>query len=299
MNQLGIIAALATAVSWAASAVFFASASRRIGALSTNNWRTLFGAVLLLFAHLAVFGHALPDADSRQWFLLVASGISGVVIGDSLLFQSYVDIGPRLGLLLFSFNPFLTALIAWPALGERLRWLAWVGMIVTLSGALWVVAEKNREGNGGRPHHYARGIAFALAAALGQSVGFIIAKPALTGAGGVDPLSATLIRVGSAVVGLWGIALVRGRLPRAVQGLRDRRAVLCLLGGAVAGPSVGIWLSLLALKLIPAGIAATLIATMPVAILPMVMIFSRERVSWRAAIGAAIAVAGVALLVNS
>lgn len=299
MNPVGLTAALATAVSWAACAMFFTSASRRIGAFSMNNWRVLFGALLLLGAHLAVFGHAVPDATAQQWLLLVTSGVIGVVIGDSFLFQSYLDIGPRLGLLLFNASPLFTALIAWPILGERLKGLAWLGIAVTLAGTLWVVAEENPEGDRRRPRHYARGIAFALLAALGQSIGFIIAKLALTGTDGLDPLSATLIRVSAAVVGFWGISLVRGALPRVVRDFRDRRAMLYLLGGAITGPSVGIWLSLLALKLIPAGIAATLMATMPVAILPLVMIFYREKVSWRAAIGAAITVAGVALLVNS
>lgn len=299
MNPVGLTAALATAVSWAFSALLFTSSSRRIGAFSTNNWRVLFGTAMLLCAHLAAFGRAVPDATIQQWGLLVGSGVIGVVIGDSFLLQAYVDIGPRLGLLLFNVSPFITALIAWPILDEKLKGFAWLGIAITLAGTLWVVAEKNPGGERRRPRHYARGIAFAALAALGQSVGFIIAKPALVGVGGVDPLSATLIRVSAAVVGLWGISLARGKLPRVLQDFRNRPAMLYLVGGAIAGPSVGIWLSLLALKLIPAGIAATLMATMPVAILPLVMLFYKERVSWRAAIGAAITVLGVALLVNS
>ena len=47
MNPVGIAAALATAVSWAACAMFFTSASRRIGSFSMNNWRVLFGTALL------------------------------------------------------------------------------------------------------------------------------------------------------------------------------------------------------------------------------------------------------------
>lgn len=298
MNPVGIAAALATAFSWAACAMFFTSASRRIGSFSMNNWRVLFGAALLFAIHACLSGELFPSATARQWTLLLASGMVGVFVGDLFLFQSYLDIGPRQGLLIFNANPFFTAMIAWPVLGERLGALAWLGMAVTVGGTLWVLSEENPEG-GGRPLHHGRGIAFALLAALCQSIGFVIAKPAITGADGLDPLAASLIRVGAAVGGFWIASLVRGELPRVIGDFRNRAAMLYLLGGAITGPVVGIWLSLTALKLIPAGIAATLMATMPVVILPFVIFFYGERVSWRAAVGAAVAIAGVAILVNA
>lgn len=298
MNPVGIAAALATAVSWAACAMFFTSASRRIGSFSMNNWRVLFGTALLFIIHAAITGRILPDATTGQWTILLASGAVGVFVGDLFLFQSYMDIGPRQGLLIFNANPFFTAIIAWPLLGEKLGPVAWLGMAVTVGGTLWVLSEENPEG-GGRPRYHRRGIIFALLAALCQSVGYVIAKPAITGADGLDPLAASLIRVGAAVVLFWGTSFLRGQMPRVARDFRNRAAMLLLLGGAITGPVVGIWLSLMALKLIPAGIAATLMATMPVVILPFVVLFYKERVSWRAAVGAAVAIAGVAILANA
>ena len=298
MNPVGIAAGLATAVSWAACAMFFTSASRRIGAFSMNNWRVLFGTCLLLIAHTAVFGRIWPAAGSRELTLLVASGFIGVVIGDLFLFQSYMDIGPRLGILIFNSNPFMTALLAWPILGEKLKFTAWIGMIITIAGSLWVLSEEEAHERKIRSPHYARGVTFAILAAACQAVGYTIAKPAITGANGLDPLSATLIRVATAVLGFWLIALFRGQTKKVLRDFKNRKAMLYLFGGAITGPFIGIWLSLTALKLIPAGIAATLIATMPVLILPFVIFFYKERVSWRAFIGAAIAVAGVAILAN-
>ncbi|HPM40843.1 MAG TPA: DMT family transporter [bacterium] len=298
MNPAGIAAALATAVSWAACAMFFTSASRRIGSFSMNNWRVLFGTALLLLIHAAVTGSLLPDATSRQWTLLLASGAVGVFVGDLFLFQSYIDIGPRQGLLIFNANPFFTAMIAWPLLGEKLGAIAWLGMAVTVGGTLWVLSEENPDG-GGRPRYHTRGVIFALLAALCQSTGYVVAKPAITGEGGLDPLAASLVRVGAAVFLFWGTSFLRGEMPRIVRDFRHRGAMLLIFGGAITGPAIGIWLSLTALKLIPAGIAATLMATMPVVILPFVVFFYKERVSWRAAVGAAVAIAGVAILANA
>lgn len=298
MNPFGIFAGLATAVSWAACAIFFTSASRRIGVFSMNNWRVLLGAAVLLAAHAAILGRPWPDANFNQMMMLAGSGVIGLVIGDSFLFHAYMDIGPRLGLLIFNANPLMTALIAWPLLGEELKVAAWAGMCVTLSGTLWVLNEENKDAPRARSPNFARGIAFGILAAAGQSIGFIMAKPAMMGPDGLDPLSATLIRVLAATASFWMLAMAGGKIRGVINDLKDRRAMLHLLGGAIVGPALGIWLSLTALKLIPAGIAATLIATMPVVVLPMVIVAYKEKVSWRAAIGAVIACLGVVILVN-
>jgi drug/metabolite transporter (DMT)-like permease len=53
---------------------------------------------------------------------------------------------------------------------------------------------------------------------------------------------------------------------------------------------------MIAVRHCPAGVVSTIIATMPVLILPGVILFYREKVSLRAAGGAVLSVVGVALL---
>lgn len=62
------------------------------------------------------------------------------------------------------------------------------------------------------------------------------------------------------------------------------------------GPVVGVWFSLVAIDRSPAGIAATLMSMTPVLILPLAVWIEKERLSWRAVAGAAVAVGGVAIL---
>jgi drug/metabolite transporter (DMT)-like permease len=66
--------------------------------------------------------------------------------------------------------------------------------------------------------------------------------------------------------------------------------------GSVLGPFIGITLSLLAVQHTKVGIAATLIATVPIIMLPMVHFIYREHLTPRSILGACIAVAGVAVL---
>ncbi len=95
---------------------------------------------------------------------------------------------------------------------------------------------------------------------------------------------------------IWLFAGIRGRIGEVLSAFNHRPAVLLAAGGAVFGPFLGVWTSLVALKFIPAGIAATLNATTPVWIIPNVVLYYKEHVTCRAVLGALIAVGGVAVL---
>ena len=77
---------------------------------------------------------------------------------------------------------------------------------------------------------------------------------------------------------------------------RHVSAMTILALGAVVGPFAAVALNLVALQRAPVGVVATIIATMPVLILPFAIFVYREKVSPRAIGGAVLAVAGVAML---
>jgi drug/metabolite transporter (DMT)-like permease len=77
---------------------------------------------------------------------------------------------------------------------------------------------------------------------------------------------------------------------------RDPVARWATLGATLLGPVTGIWLSLVAVRHTETGIAATLMATTPILILPLLAVVEKERVSARAIVGTVISVIGVALL---
>ena len=77
---------------------------------------------------------------------------------------------------------------------------------------------------------------------------------------------------------------------------RQVRAMGVLTIGAAVGPFAGVVFSMIALRNAPTGVVATIIATMPVLILPFSIWIHHEKVTLRAAAGAVVAVAGVAML---
>jgi drug/metabolite transporter (DMT)-like permease len=68
------------------------------------------------------------------------------------------------------------------------------------------------------------------------------------------------------------------------------------VGGAVTGPFIGVWMSLVAIQLTQIGVASTIMALPPVLLLPIGYFVFKERITGRAVMGTIIAMSGVAVL---
>jgi drug/metabolite transporter (DMT)-like permease len=113
---------------------------------------------------------------------------------------------------------------------------------------------------------------------------------------GLDALSATVVRVGAAVIAVWLLAPFQGGYTRGLSTLRDRVATWTMLGGAFTGPFLGVTLSLVALQYTEAAIAASITACYPIPALLIAGHYHRELVTRRTLLGALVTVAGVVLL---
>ena len=296
MRFAGEMAALGTAVCWATGSTLFASAGQRIGSLVLNRLRLTAAAVLLAAALLFTRGAPWPTwASPEQIALLALSGLIGFVLGDNYYFRSLVILGPGRATLIASLAPLFTAVLAWPLLGEIPGPLAALGMALTLGGILFVLWQRGHRQAAHVEGSVAMGVIAGVLGAIGQAVGYVISKQALR-SGDLDPLSATVIRVISALLGVWMLALLQGAAVRSLAALRDRRATLFMIGGAVAGPFLGVTLSLAALKYIEAGVAASITSIFPVLALLLSAYFYGERMSWRIVGGTLVAVMGVVVL---
>jgi len=291
----GEFAALGTALCWATGSNLFAAAGRRMGSVVLNRLRITVAAAFLCTALLAFRGSPWPTwASGSQIALLAASGLVGFAFGDTYYFRALVILGPGRAALLASLAPLFTLAIAWPLLGEAPGPLALLGVALTLGGIFIVLRESER-----REHPHVEGSAFVgvvagVLGALGQAVGFVISKLALRS--GLDPLSATVVRVTAAMLGIWGLAALRGEAAGSFVALRDRAAARFMVGGAFFGPFLGVTLSLYALQHIEAGVAASITACYP---LPTILISARfhgERITARSLVGALATVVGVVVL---
>jgi drug/metabolite transporter (DMT)-like permease len=296
--HVGELAALTTAVCWAASSLAFTRAGRRIGALSLNLLRLLIALVLSMIVAQVRLGAPLPvGATPEQWTWLALSGLVGFVFGDLCMFRALVALGPRLTLLLMATAPPLTAVLGWLALGERLGPLDLCGMALTLAGIVWVVTARPADAGPVPPvpgdMSRRTGILLGLGGALGQAGGLVLSKH---GMGAYDAFAATQIRILAGIVGFAAVYTAVGWWPRFREALRDRLAVRYAALGATLGPFLGVSCSLVAVQATAAGVAASIMATTPLLVIPLSAWLDREEVRWRDLAGAVLAIAGVALL---
>jgi drug/metabolite transporter (DMT)-like permease len=291
----GELAALGTAACWAAGSNFFAAAGRRMGSRTLNRLRLSLAFVFLALTLLLFRGTPWPTwATPAQVGLLAGSGLVGYVFGDANYFRSLVILGPGRATLLTSLSPLFTVLLGWPLLGEIPGRLAVLGIALTLGGVLWVLYDRQRMEHSPVEGSVAVGVVAGILGGVGQAGGYVLSKLALRS--GLDPLSATVIRVTSAVVAVWAMALAAGDLGGSGRALRDRRANLFMVTGAFCGPYLGVLLSLVALKYIQAGVAASIIAFYPVLAILLASRFHGERITLGAIGGALVAAMGVVVL---
>lgn len=289
--------AVAVALMWAWGATLFTAAGRRAGAAAVNFARLPLAVALLGVAHLLLAGRLWPtglDATAHAW--LVASGVIGLTLGDSLLFYSFTVVGPRRAMAMYATAPLFTAATAWSLLGERLGPPALAGMALIVGGVM--LAALGRDEGGGpfralAPALRRRGLLAALAGGVCQGLGATCAKLGMVT---LSPLSATLVRMAWGAVAMTLLVLWRGEIRASSARFRDRRALAPLLGAVVLGPFLGVWGSLHAFKHADAGVAMALIGTTPITIMLPSWLVYRDRPSRHGLLGAVAAVAGGALL---
>jgi drug/metabolite transporter (DMT)-like permease len=293
-EHVGELAGLGTALCWAGSSLLFTRAGRKIGTLPLNVLRMAIALALAAVVGLVLRGRALPtDAGPEQWWWLGLSGFVGYFLGDLCQFRAFVELGARLTLLLMALAPPLTALIGWGLLGEQLTPLALLGMALTLAGVASVLSERTATPAAAGPTRLLRGVLLGVGGALGQAVGLVLSKRGMIG---YEPFAGAQIRM---IVGLACFVVLTaavGAWPRVRAAARDREALRWTAAGAALGPLLGVALALFALQHTAAGVAASLLSTSPIFVIPLAAWFEGERASPRAVLGAVVAVAGVALL---
>ncbi len=306
MTYIGELISIGVAFSWTATALLSEFGSKRLGNLTLNVLRMALALVFSLVLFGVVTGNPLPAGASTEaagWMLL--SGLVGYVIGDFCLFQCYIIIGSRYGQLFMTLAPLAAALMAWVTLGQQMRAVSILAMLVTLLGIAISVL--------GRGEHHKvslklplNGVLFAIGAVVCQGVGLVLGKigmdhyeTSMMIESGMPewlvPFSANFYRCLAGIIGFSFLLYYRDGMEPLREAMRDKKGLSVAIATTIFGPFVGVGFSLMAVQYTAAGIASTLMAMTPIIILlPSYWLF-HEKITWRAVVGAVISVVGVSL----
>lgn len=292
-SRVGEFAALLTALCWTFGALAFEVACKRAGSLTVNWIRLAMGFGMLSFFCLFYRGMLFPlDASPRTWLWLSISGVIGFSAGDLLLFRAFVVIGSRISMLIMASVPPLTALIGWAVMEETLGGRGLLGMALTVGGITLVVLERKTGPEQRVFTHPISGVLLAFGGAVGQAVGLVMSK---YGMGTYDAFAATQIRILAGTISSFPIFFFIHGWAKVGNTIRKRETIIPISLGALFGPFLGVAFSLLAIQHTSTGVASTIMAIVPVLIIPPAIILFKEKVTVREVIGAFAAVTGVVL----
>ncbi len=287
--MLAVARSLAAAAAFAASAMLIDSVSGRVGPLQLSRWQMSLAFLMTAVIALATGGWRSLDLLMVLW--LTASSASGIMIGSLTYIATIQFTGPRISALLFTTaSPFALAL-GYGFRGETVSPLQAAGVGLIVAGiALAVMGPKQDEGARTPKPLWIR-ISLGLVTSIAQAMGSLLARPAMLS--GADPVAAMLVRSGTGV--LFFILLLA--LPVLRPAALPARAEVRQIGlSALAGMVIGMSFLMAALARWDVGMVTTLSSTTPILILPMVWAAYRRMPGPLAWVGAALAVAGTALI---
>jgi drug/metabolite transporter (DMT)-like permease len=287
-KTIGIAAALGSAASWALGAVVFKKLGDQLSSPAMTLVKSfisaaLLGVVLLLTGFAGFSSHAL--------ILLVVSGVLGIAFGDTLFFAALKELTPHTLIMLLTGGQVLIVLMAVVFLKESPTPIAWLGIALVIGG-IFMVVRANLTGE--KKKSPLKGIVLGALSVACMSTSYVIAKKPLDEPG--SAMDATFIRMLAGGITMLVIFLFTGQAKNWWQPFRQSG----LLGQFFLSVAMitfgGFWLTFVAFKNLDLSIASTLTSVEPLFVLPLGLIFLREKVTLTALAGSIIAVAGIALI---
>lgn len=292
-GHFGEIASLLVAVFWSITALSFEYASKSVGSLPVNFIRLVLAFIFLMLLNLILRGSALPaDASVHNWIWLSVSGLIGFVLGDFFLFKSYAIIGSWFAMLIMTLAPPMAAVFGWILLGEKLSLQAIAGMLITLSGISLAIFKPDKISKKLRLNKPLPGIVFACAGAFGQALGLVFSK---YGMQGYNPFAATQIRILAGIAGFTLVISFSRRWLSVKHATKNKKALAGISTGSFFGPFLGVSFSLVAIKYTSTGIASTIMALVPIFIIPFSIILFNHKITLHEILGTVISLCGVAI----
>ena len=228
----------------------------------------------------------------HQWIWLSLSGFIGFVLGDLFLFKSFTIIGSRIAMLIMTLAPPIAAFSGWLFLGEHLAIYSILGILLTLVGIAITILSRHPEDEKIKFNLPLKGFLFALGGAAGQAFGLVLSKK---GMAGYDAFAATQIRIITGIIGFSIIVILFGRVKQTILAFNNKKGMTSITIGSFFGPFLGVSISLYSIKYTATGIASTIMATVPILIIPPAIIFFKQKITVREMIGATISFVGIAL----
>ncbi len=287
---IGEALALGSAAAWAVGVILARQLGATLPPLVLNLMKN--GLVLALLAPVVLVLHAgqWPQMPPRDIALVLASGVLGIAVADTLYFRALNELGAgRMGVIGNLYSP-LVLIMGFLWLDERLGARQWLGFGLVGLGVLLVSRPPSEWRT--QPTHTLRGVLIGMGAIALMAIAIVMVKRILE----EQPLLwITLLRLAGAVGGLLLIAawpaMRRHRAFDARQVPWHRLVLAALIG---QGLSMVFWLG--GYKYTSASVAAILNESASVFLVILAALWLREPLGRRGVVGVLLTFSGIACM---
>ncbi len=303
----GELIAILTTISWSIGIFPFTEAAKRVGAVPLNQYRLLLawlvisGIVSFNFLQ-GSFINLFTIPNFNHYLFLGLSGIIGFTIGDYFSITSFKLLGPKLGSLYTSFAPGAALIIGFLVINESINVFGFIGIIVTISGVIWLTLSKKDKQAAERVGYTRdkKGILFGVLGAFCQGAGLVLSKYGMSFSGeALEPMHAVWIRLMFAFSAALFLSIITNRFWKITKPIlsNQNNNLPFLLLGTMMGPIIGVTLSLYSIQKLEVAVAQTIFALIPLFVLPINYFVYKENITIQSVFACLIALLGVMILV--
>jgi len=285
---------LLCALLWAIAVIMFTTVGRTTPPVVLNLFKGCV-ALVLLPPTLLVLGTPFvpPHLAWTDWAQLIASGIIGISIADSLFFASLNRLGAGRSAIVDCLYAPLVILCGWLFLSDPVGWKLLVAVALMVLAIFIGTWDPKADPGHSDPAQTRIGIAYGAVAMLLMAIGIVIAKPVLNRS---DLLWATLVRVAGATAFLGVQALLpRWRAATLVTFTPGRHWLLLVPAGFV-GTYLAMITWLAGMKYTSVSVSSVLNQTSTLLVPLLAAIFLRERLTWRRILAVSMGFVGAVIL---
>jgi drug/metabolite transporter (DMT)-like permease len=271
---LGEILALSCALLWATAVILFRKSGEKVAPSGLNLFKNVLALILFIPTSLVLSVPLFPEVSTGDYLLVLASGIIGLSVSDTLFFRSLNLLGAELSAIVNClYSPFIIGLSVL-FLHESMNILQIFGVLLILSAVLSV--SSIREKKYIRRHDLILGVLLGVLAMATMAVGIVMIKPVLEK---TPLLWATEVRLFAGCAGLGVYLLLHPRRKQIMQSVLTIRNWQYMLPGSFIGAylSMVIWLG--GMKYTQASIASALNQTSNIFVFILAAILLREPVT--------------------
>ena len=291
--MISYIFAISAAAIWSVTTLISTRAVRYFGSYNYNLLRLV--GIIVLFTPYAFYNWRPIYFENSILLAIGLSSIIGIIIGDTFLFICLKRLGPRREALLFSIQIPCTILMAYIFLNSLPNFYQLIGCSLIFFGILVAIQFnktikdddlENIQGN------KLTGLYAGIGLAVCQAIGIIIMKPILIN---TDPIIVSYLRVLIAAIGmlLSFILLPKTELWSKIKNLKQTAIAI---SSGIMGMGIGMTLFIIALKGGNPGVVSALSSTMPIMIIPVLWIATKNYSGHLSVLGALITCVGAAII---